>query len=90
MMLHLISKFDYVFAFKGLFLNPVTDSIAPGYSSVISRPMCIRTIEDKMMASKYRSIEEFKDDVSSRFCIILNIYDVHPSFFLDAKIDRHC
>lgn len=26
--------------------------------------MCIRTMEEKMMASKYNTIEEFKNDVS--------------------------
>ena len=55
---------------QNLFLNPVTDSIAPGYSSVIKSPMCIRTIEEKMMSCKYNKIEEYKDDVSL-LCILM-------------------
>ena len=61
---------------QGLFLNPVTDAIAPGYSSIIKRPMCIRTIEEQMMQSSYDSIEDFRDDVSILgyfFCVCVCI-----------------
>ena len=60
---------------KFLFLNPVTDDIAPNYTSVIQKPICIRDIEDKAMNDEYRSFEEYRDDVLLMFqnCIIYNI-----------------
>lgn len=47
-----------------VFYYPVTDEIAPGYSDVIEKPMCLSLMRDKILNSKYRDMEEFNDDVS--------------------------
>ena len=60
---------------RGLFLNPVTDEIAPGYSKVIKEPMCIRTIEDKAEEMEYGHLSEYERDVRLMYsnCIKYNI-----------------
>lgn len=52
---------------QNLFLNPVTDAIAPGYSKVIKKPMSISTMESKIENNVYNSIEEWSSDVKLMF-----------------------
>lgn len=44
------------------FAWPVTDDIAPGYSSIISNPMDFLTIRQKVEDNQYTSLQEFGDD----------------------------
>lgn len=44
------------------FAWPVTDDIAPGYSSIISHPMDFLTIRQKVEENQYNSLQEFGDD----------------------------
>ncbi|KAH8412958.1 hypothetical protein KR009_007133 [Drosophila setifemur] len=44
------------------FAWPVTDDMAPGYSSIISKPMDFSTMRQKMDDHEYASLTEFSDD----------------------------
>ncbi|CAB9507134.1 Bromodomain-containing protein 7 [Seminavis robusta] len=61
---------------QSLFLNPVTDAIAPGYSKVIKQPMCIMTMEKKIddHDNMYKTLQEWEEDVKLMFqnCITYN------------------
>ncbi|XP_027626117.1 bromodomain-containing protein 9, partial [Tupaia chinensis] len=46
----------------GFFAFPVTDAIAPGYSMIIKHPMDFGTMRDRIAASEYKSVTEFKAD----------------------------
>ncbi|GFU13358.1 bromodomain-containing protein 7 [Trichonephila clavipes] len=45
------------------FAWPVTDVIAPGYSSIISNPIDFSTITKKIDDREYKSVSEFKSDI---------------------------
>ena len=70
-----------------VFLNPVSDAIAPGYSRVIKKPMCMLTIERKIDQSQYATIEEFNKDVQLMFnnCITFNIGQDGTWFRTEAR-----
>lgn len=59
---------------QSLFLNPVTDKIAPNYSKYIKKPMCISMMEEKVANSAYNSVEDWEHDVKLMFknCIEYN------------------
>ena len=52
---------------QNLFLNPVTDAIAPNYSIIVSKPMCVDTMERKIDNNAYNSLQEWKSDVELMF-----------------------
>ncbi|XP_070760611.1 bromodomain-containing protein 7 [Enoplosus armatus] len=47
---------------SAFFSFPVTDLIAPGYSSIIKRPMDFSTMKDKVKKEYYQSLDELKVD----------------------------
>nr|CAG4650897.1 EOG090X04G3 [Simocephalus serrulatus]SVE94175.1 EOG090X04G3 [Simocephalus serrulatus] len=47
---------------RQFFAWPVTDSIAPGYSSIITKPMDFSTMKQKIEDNQYRTLQEFTDD----------------------------
>jgi hypothetical protein len=59
---------------QSVFLNHVTDAIAPGYSKVNKKPMSVSTMESKIDNNVYNSIEEWNSDVRLQFknCVDYN------------------
>lgn len=53
------------------FLEPVTDAIAPGYSSIITQPMCFVAMREKIQQAAYSSLQEY--EVS---CVLLNFFNI--------------
>ena len=59
---------------RALFLNPVTDDIAPGYSRLIKKPMSIVTMENRIENNQYHDIKAWEGDVRLMFrnCVDYN------------------
>lgn len=58
----------------GFFAFPVTDAIAPGYSSIIKHPMDFSTMNDRIKNNEYNTVTEFKVRTTSWKLRNLNIY----------------
>lgn len=54
---------------RQFFAWPVTDSIAPGYSSIITKPMDFSTIKQKIEDNQYKTLQEFT--VRLKFYMVL-------------------
>lgn len=44
---------------RQFFAWPVTDNIAPGYSSIITKPMDFSTMKQKIEENQYKTLQEF-------------------------------
>ena len=53
--------------YANLFVNPVTDEIAPGYSVVIKRPIDLKTIKSKVDNGQISNTAEFQRDFMLMF-----------------------
>lgn len=47
---------------QGFFAYPVNDTIAPGYSNIITHPMDFSSMKYKIDSKEYQSMERFRDD----------------------------
>nr|CAG4650083.1 EOG090X04G3 [Sida crystallina] len=47
---------------RQFFAWPVTDSIAPGYSTIITKPMDFSTMKQKIEENDYKNLQEFSND----------------------------
>lgn len=56
---------------NGFFAFPVTDVIAPGYSTIIKHPMDFSTMKDKITANEYKTVTEFKVLTNYRYILII-------------------
>lgn len=56
----------------GFFGFPVTESIAPGYFTVVSQPMDLSTMLTKIENNEYATVLEYKVASSSVFNIVCN------------------
>ena len=52
---------------KGFFAEPITNTIAPGYSKRILDPMDFSTMESKIERNEYGSIMGYKVQMSAEF-----------------------
>ncbi len=60
-----------------VFEEPVTESIAPGYFDVVSKPMDYSTIEKKIETNNYKSKEEASGSCTCSLGGRLAVIDCH-------------
>uniref|UniRef100_A0A3B4TSG8 Bromodomain containing 7 n=1 Tax=Seriola dumerili TaxID=41447 RepID=A0A3B4TSG8_SERDU len=68
---------------SAFFSFPVTDLIAPGYSSIIKRPMDFSTMKDKVKKECYHSLDELKVDFRI-MCENAMVYNKHETIYHKA------
>lgn len=69
------------------FLDPIDDYVVPGYSTVISTPMCLRIVKEQLKNKKINTVDEFKNKVNLiwKNCVKFN-QDSNPFFVNLARI----
>ncbi|KAL5251436.1 hypothetical protein ACHWQZ_G016965 [Mnemiopsis leidyi] len=60
-----------------IFAEPVSDLIAPGYSTIISSPMDLSTMQAKVQRGEYSTLKDVKDDADlmCKNCMVYNSDD---------------
>ncbi|KAJ7996283.1 hypothetical protein DPEC_G00235480 [Dallia pectoralis] len=75
--------------YANVFLQPVTDDIAPGYHSIVHRPMDLSTIKKNIETGLIRTTAEFQRDVMLMFqnAVMYNSSD-HDVFHMALEMQR--
>ena len=58
------------------FANPVTDAIAPGYSSIITQPMDFSRMKEKIVQKEYTSIPQMTVCINNIFYLLIYLSEV--------------
>ncbi|XP_016400594.1 bromodomain-containing protein 8-like [Sinocyclocheilus rhinocerous] len=75
--------------YANVFLQPVTDDIAPGYHSIVPRPMDLSTIKKNIENGLIRTTAEFQRDIMLMFqnAVMYNSSD-HDVFHMAVEMQR--
>ncbi|XP_067084784.1 bromodomain-containing protein 8 [Osmerus mordax] len=75
--------------YANVFLQPVTDDIAPGYHSIVHRPMDLSTIKKNIETGQIRTTAEFQRDIMLMFqnAVMYNSSD-HDVFHMALEMQR--
>ncbi|KAM3600952.1 uncharacterized protein V6R79_005232 [Siganus canaliculatus] len=75
--------------YANVFLQPVTDEIAPGYHSIVHRPMDLATIKKNIETGLIRTTAEFQRDIMLMFqnAVMYNSLD-HDVFHMALEMQR--
>ncbi|XP_056140201.1 bromodomain-containing protein 8 [Lampris incognitus] len=75
--------------YANVFLQPVTDDIAPGYHSIVHRPMDLSTIKKNIETGLVRTTAEFQRDIMLMFqnAVMYNSLD-HDVFHMALEMQR--
>ncbi|XP_073335591.1 bromodomain-containing protein 8 [Pagrus major] len=75
--------------YANVFLQPVTDEIAPGYHSIVHRPMDLATIKKNIEMGLIRTTAEFQRDIMLMFqnAVMYNSLD-HDVYHMALEMQR--
>nr|XP_061801187.1 bromodomain-containing protein 8-like [Nerophis lumbriciformis] len=75
--------------YANVFLQPVTDEIAPGYHSIVHRPMDLATIKKNIESGTMRTTAEFQRDIMLMFqnAVMYNSLD-HDVYHMAVEMQR--
>ncbi|CAL1573530.1 unnamed protein product [Knipowitschia caucasica] len=75
--------------YANVFLQPVTDEIAPGYHSIVHRPMDLATIKKNIETGLIRTTAEFQRDIMLMFqnAVMYNSLD-HDVYHMALEMQR--